>query len=209
MAQPDEAKELYDSAIDSYRVGEYEEALEALVQARDLFVEAGDRAGEIEALGSMGVVYVELEEWDEAQRFFDQALAICLESQDRSNEAKILGNMGAMYERQGDAEKAAVAYEQAISIFRELDERVYEKDTARRLSNLKLRRGKFLDALGHYHEDLAGEKEPGGAQKIARRLFRLLGLTAGGGAPAEGDDEAEDDLLDLAPEPEEDEGQLP
>ena len=93
MPQTDEAKRLYEQAIDAYRAGEYEEALEILAQAREVFVDAGNQTGEVEALGSMGVVYVELEEWDQAQRRLDEALALCVERQDRTNQAKVLGNL--------------------------------------------------------------------------------------------------------------------
>ena len=77
MTEEYTASEMQEQGIDAYRAGEYEEALEAFEQARNLSVGAGDREGEVEALGSMGVVCVELENWDEARRFLDQALDIC------------------------------------------------------------------------------------------------------------------------------------
>jgi len=143
MAEDSKASDMQEQGVDAYRAGEYEEALEAFEQARNLSAEAGDREGEIEALGSMGVVCGELEHWDDAHRFLDQALDICEETEDQVNQGKVLGNLGMIYARQGDEENAAEAYERAIAIFRDLGESGYEKDIARQLSKLKLKKGSF------------------------------------------------------------------
>jgi tetratricopeptide (TPR) repeat protein len=204
MTQAEEAKRAYEEGMDAYRAGEYEEALEAFARARDLFTEEGNQTGEIEALGSMGAIHIELEQWDEAQRFLDEALTLCTDSEDRSNQGKVLGNLGMMYARQGDAERAAEAYEQAIGIFRDLGDRGNEKAVVRQMSKLKLKKGKFLDAVGDYQEALEDE-EAGGAQQVARKLFRLIGRFAGGGSPEEGYEDNKDagDIIDLVPESDE------
>jgi tetratricopeptide (TPR) repeat protein len=183
MTNMEEAKRLYEDGIDAYRAGEYEEALETLSQARDLFVGDGDLKGVSEVLNDMGVVYVQQEDWDGAKHALEEALSIRIELGDRSGQGITLGNVGMMYARQGDEEQAAEAYEQAIEIFGELGEKGNEKAVARQLSKLKIRKGRFLDALGDYHEDLAGEEEPSGTQQVARKLFQFLGRLTGGPAP--------------------------
>jgi tetratricopeptide (TPR) repeat protein len=198
MTEENKASDMQEQGVDAYRAGEYEEALEAFEQARNLSAEAGDREGEIEALGSIGVVYGELEHWDDAHRFLDQALDICEETEDQVNQGKVLGNLGMIYARQGDEENAAEAYERAIAIFRDLGESGYEKDIARQLSKLKLKKGSFLDALGSYREGLEDGEEATGTQKMARKLFRLFGRLSGP-APAEIEDEG--DVIDVLPEP--------
>jgi tetratricopeptide (TPR) repeat protein len=204
MTQAEEAKREYEEGMDAYRAGEYEEALKAFAQARDLFAGEGDQTGEIEALGSLGAIHIELEQWDEAQQFLDEALTLSTDSQDRSNQAKVLGNLGMMYARQGDAERAAEAYEQAIGIFRDLGDRGNEKAVMRQMSKLKLKKGRFLDAVGDYQEAL-DDKEQGGAQQVARKLFQLIGRFAGGGSPEEGveDDKDAGDIIDMVPESDE------
>jgi tetratricopeptide (TPR) repeat protein len=203
MAQTDEAQRRFDEGIDAYRAGEYEEALETLAQARDLFAEEGDRGAEAEALGSLGAIYIELEDWLNAQQALDEALAICEATEDRSNQGKVLGNLGMMYARQDDEEKAVEAYEQAIAIFQELGERGNEKAVARQMGKLKLKKGKFLDALGDYQEGLDDGVDASGAQKLARKLFRLLGRTSGGG-PSPDEYEDDGDVVDITPEIHED-----
>jgi tetratricopeptide (TPR) repeat protein len=195
MADFDEARRLYDKGLDTYRIGEYQEALEALNRARDLYAEAGDRKEEADVLNDIGVVRVQLEEWDQAQEALEEALTIRMTLQDRSGEGMALGNVGMMYARQGEREKAAEAYEKAIAIFQELGERGNEKAVARQLSKLKLKSGRFMDALGDYHADVRAEESPGAPQKLARQLFRMLGRMTGGGLPedegAEYDEEDE------------------
>ena len=198
MTEEYTAGEMQEQGIDAYRAGEYEEALEAFEQARDLAAEAGDREAEIEALGSLGVVYVELERWDDAHRFLDQALDTCEETGDQINKGKVLGNLGMMYARQGDEESAAEAYERAIAIFRDLGESGYEKDIARQLSKLSLKKGRFLDAIGSYREGLEDGEEATGTQKMARKIFRLFGRLSGP-APLEIEDDG--DVIDVLPEP--------
>ncbi len=201
MSQSDEAKRLFDQGIDAYRAGEYEEALEVLAKARDQFVETGNQTGQAEALGSLGVIYVQLEDWGNAEQTLNEALALCIESQDRSNQAKALGNLGMMCERQGDEEKAAEAYEQSIAIFHELGDQTNEKAVARRLSGLKLKKGKFLDAIGDYQEGLEDDAEANAVQRMARRLFRFFGGLAGGGPVEEGEEVTAEDSAEEPPQP--------
>jgi tetratricopeptide (TPR) repeat protein len=189
MADLDEAKRQYEKGLDGYRIGEYDEALEALNRARDLFAEAGDRKAEADALNDIGVVCVQLEDWEQAKGALQEALTIRMAMQDRSGEGMTLGNLGMMHARQGENEEAAESYAKAIAIFQELGERGNEKAVARQLGKLKMKRGRFLDALGDYQAELAGEESPGGPQKVARNLFRMLGRLTGGGEPAEAEDE--------------------
>ena len=171
MANLEEAKRLYDKGLDGYRAGEYEEALEALTRARDLYAEAGDRDQESAVLNDMGVVCIQMEDGENAHRFLEEALTIRMAIQDRSGQGITLGNLGMMYARQDNNEKATEAYQQAIAIFQELDDQGNAKAVARQLSKLS------------------------GAPTLAHRLFRLLGRLTGGQdeeAPAEEIDEGEE-----------------
>ena len=198
MAQIDEARRLFDDGIDAYRAGEYEEALEALAQARKLFAGESDLQGEAEALGSLGAIYTEIEDWDGAQHALEEALTICEAIGDRSNQGKVLGNLGMMLARQGNEEEAAEAYEKAIAIFQELGEKGNEKAVVRQMGKLKFKKGQFLDALGDYQEGLDDE-DASGAQKMARKLFRLLGRTSGGGPALDEEEDEGDDVIDVTP----------
>jgi hypothetical protein len=65
------------------------------------------------------------------------------------------------------------------------------------LKKLKIQEGEFLDALGDYHDELAGEEELSGPQKFAQRMFGFLGRLTGGGGDVEYDEEDEElDVID-------------
>jgi len=198
MALVSEASELKEQGVDAFRAGEYEEALEAFQQARDLFAMAGDPQSESEALGNMGVVCIELERWDDARRFLAAATDICDETGDQLNKGKALCNLGMMYARQGESDRAAEAYEESIAIFQELGEQGYEKDVARQLKRLN-RETQLSHALGGFREGLAYRWEATGVPMMARKLFRLGGRQAG---PADLDEEQDDETIDLLPEEE-------
>jgi len=171
VANIEEAKRLYNKGLDGYRAGEYEEALDALARARDLYAEAGDRSNESAVLNDMGVVCVQMEDEENAHRFLEEALTIRMALQDRAGQGITLGNLGMMYARQDETEKATEAYQQAIAIFQELDDKGNEKAVARQLSKLS------------------------GTPTLAHRLFRLLGRLTGGEAeesPAEETDKGEE-----------------
>ena len=202
MDQETTAKEMLEQGIEAYRLGEYEESLKAFQQARELSAGAGDREGEIEALGSMGVVHVELERWDDARRFLEEALGICEDTGDQLNTAKVLGNLGMLHARQGDVESATEAYQQAIDIFQDLGESGYEKDITRQLNKLTIKESKLFDALSGLREGLAYRWEATGVPMAARKLFRLSGRQSGQ-VPSELEDGEEGDVIDVQPEADE------
>ena len=195
MANVDRARQRYREGIDAYRAGEYEEALAVLLEARELYAAAGQSKEEGEALNDAGVVCIQMEDWAGAEAYLDEALTIRRALPDRSGQAITLGNLGMMYDRQDRDEKAVEAYEEAVAIFRELGERGNEKAVARQLGKLKVQRGKFLEAVGDYREGLEEGEEATGKQKLARRLFRLMGVFAGasGGIPPEDEEEADEE----------------
>ncbi len=198
MTSVTEASELKEQGVDAFRAGEYEEALEAFEQARDLFAMAGDPEGESEALGNMGVACIELERWDDARRFLAAALEICDETGDQLNKGKALCNLGMMHARHGDSDRAAKAYEESIAIFQDLGEHGYEKDVARQLKKLA-REDQLSNALGGFREGLAYRWEATGVPMMARKLFRLVGRR---GDPGDLDEEQDDEIIDLLPEEE-------
>ena len=200
----DRARHLYDEGIDAYRAGEYEEALAALLKARQLFAGEGLRKEESEALNDAGVVCIQMEDWEAAQTHLDEALTIRMALPDRSGPAVTLGHLGMLYDRQDQADTAIDAYEEAVAIFRDLGERGNEKAVARQLSKLKVQRGKFLEAMDGYREGLEEGEEASGKQKLARKLFQMLGVFGGGGgaiSPEEDDEEEEEEQEPEGQEP--------
>jgi tetratricopeptide (TPR) repeat protein len=191
MANVDLARRRYNEGIDAYRAGEYEAALAALLEARDLYAAAGQRKEESEALNDAGVVCIQMEDWEAAEAYLDEALALRRALPDRSGEAITLGNVGMLYDRQDRDEEAIEAYEGAVAIFGELGERGFEKAVARQLSKLKVQQGKFLEAMEDHRVGMEEGEAASGTQKLARRLFRMLGMVAGRSGGDQPEDEEE------------------
>ncbi len=63
--------------------------------------EIGDRLGEGNTLGNIGIVYDELGQYQEALAYYEQALAIAQEIGDRRGEKSKLGNIGLVYNHLG------------------------------------------------------------------------------------------------------------
>lgn len=202
MPQREKAKQHYDRGIDAYRVGEYEDAKAALLQAQILFADADSPQEEAEALNDLGVVCTQLEEWEEAEQYLQAALSLRRQLEERSAQGITLGNLGMLYAQQAEDERAAEAYQQAIAIFRELGERGNEKAVTRQLNRLQIESHQFIDAISTYSDELQSQEELSGPQKVARRLFQALGFL-GVGAPtpsAEELDVDDENTIDLEPE---------
>ncbi len=78
--------------------------------------EIGDRRGEGNALGNLGLAYAALGQAERAIGFYEQGLAIAREIGDRRGEGNALGNLGLAYAALGQAERAIGFYEQGLAI---------------------------------------------------------------------------------------------
>jgi tetratricopeptide (TPR) repeat protein len=95
----------------------------------------GDRRGEGNALGSLGIAYGDLGETRKAIEHYEQQLLIAREIGDRRGEGAALGNLGLDYANLGETRKAIEHYEQQLLIVREIGDRRGEGNA---LANLGL-----------------------------------------------------------------------
>ena len=141
--------EIQDKAIDYYE--------QRLVIAREI----GDRRGEGNALGNLGIVYKNLRETDKAIEHHGQALVISREIGDRRGEGNALGSLGIAYSVLGETDKAIEHHEQALVISREIGDRRGE--------------GRDLANLGLAYETLQRFAEARDAWTAALALFEAIG----------------------------------
>ena len=88
---------------------------------RDIAIcrETGDRHGEGQTLGNLGIVCGKLQRFDEAIACYQDALAILLETGDRHREGQTLGNLGTAYQELRQYDQAAICCRDAAAAMRD------------------------------------------------------------------------------------------
>ncbi|SMC92907.1 ATP-binding protein [Kibdelosporangium aridum] len=103
-------------------LGRYDEALDELTQALDIFREIADKHGEGYTLVKLGDLYARLRKPEDALANFEQALATRREIGDRWGEAETLHSRGRLLLDTGEAEAARESWHDALAIFTDLDD---------------------------------------------------------------------------------------
>jgi len=153
------AEELFQQGIQQFQVSQFKDALASWEQSLKLFQELGDRQGEANSLGNLGVVYDSLGEYKRAIDFYQQQLTITRQIGDRAGEGKALSNIGYLFEEQEQPELAIVFYKESVNVrevirsdnqglSRELQESYTSTiaGTYRSLADLLLSQGRILEA---------------------------------------------------------------
>ena len=109
--------------------------------------EIGDRRGEGNALGNLGIAYADLGEPRRAIDLYEQQLVIVREIGDRRGEGNALGYLGMAYYSLGETRRAIDLYEQQLVIVRAIG---YHGGEGMALGNM----AESLTALGR-HQDAA------------------------------------------------------
>jgi len=141
----------------------------ALAAARQL----GDRGGEGNHLGNLGVAYAALGEPRRAIECHEQALAISREIGDRRGEGQDLGNLGLAYAALGETRRAIEYYEQRLAIAREIGDRRGEGAALGNLGNAYADLGEPRRAIEYYEQALAISREIGDRRGEGNTLGNL------------------------------------
>ncbi len=160
--------------LEQYKARRYAEALACFQQAQRLFASQGNARGVAEMWNGIGVVYYRQGRWAEAEEAFHQAQQTAAEVGDRLGEGKALGNLGSLYARRRKTAEAEASLTQAIAIFREIGDQEKLQDSLKALSDLKLKHGRWVEALYHYETELESNAQPRLWQRFQRRAIRLL-----------------------------------
>ena len=135
--------------------GHVREAVRLLGWAVEATRTVGDRRGEGNALGNLGVAYADLGEVRRAIEYHEQALAIAREIGDRRREGRHLGNLGNAYNRLGEVRRAIEYYEQALAVAREIGDRRGEGAGLCNLGLAYAALGEVRRAIESYEQALA------------------------------------------------------
>jgi tetratricopeptide (TPR) repeat protein len=120
-----------------------------------------NRKAEGNALGNVGVVYMDLGEPRKAIGFYQQALTIDREIGDRRGESKDLGNLGTAHFHLGEPRKAIEYYQQSLVIEREIGDRRGESQDLGNLGVAYNSLGDLRKAAEFYEQQLFITREMG------------------------------------------------
>jgi tetratricopeptide (TPR) repeat protein len=133
----------------------------ALAAAR----EAGDRLGEADTLGALGVVQAERGDYPAAAASHQQALALARSASDRPAEAAALLGLGLVQQLTGDYPAAAASQQQSLALFRDLGDLDGQADA--------------LNCLGIVQHETRDYRAAGASQQQSLALCRDLGNLLG------------------------------
>lgn len=165
---------LREEGLRHYRQGALNEAIACFVEAHSLYIEKGDQHGAAEMLNNLGVIYSQQQRWSEATETLEEAHQAFISMGDTDGQAQILGNLGSLYRASGQLEKAAQHLTDALTLFHRLGDRQAEGITWRALSTVRLRQGRWLEAILAYDSSLRCLKRLSLGQRLLRSLSGWL-----------------------------------
>ncbi len=153
--------------------GHYTDALTVHRHARDAARQAGDRAGEAQALHGLGTVHLRLGRHEQAADQLQQALALFRQAGDRVGQARALGNLGTAEQRLGRYGSAVGHYRQALGLYRQAGDQVGEASVLDNLGSVEERLGRYGPAAEHHQQALRLFRQAGDRTGEAQALTNL------------------------------------
>ncbi len=174
-----------DEGKQAYNEGDYETAVEAFRQAREVWRQVGDKYAEADALMSEGLAHLRMKRYKEAEAALREALDIFSQIEAPEGQATAMGNLGTLLYKLGRYDEAVEFLDQAAILFAEIGEQRREVESLQMLSRIFLRKRDWLNALLVYDRLLQKipPRELKPSQKLLRFLnkifFRIVGVQAG------------------------------
>src|SRR5208283_4079412 len=162
-------------------LGQAPAATAACEEARRIFHEAGDLAGESGALHAMAEVPINQGDLEQAKRLYEQSLKIARATGDKKGMARELGNIGVIYMQQGNLTTAKKMYAEALEDSREIDDKHTMEVTTANTGDIFYLEGKFGDALAEYKDALVLAREVGHKSSEAIDLKNMGDVLSGQG----------------------------
>ncbi len=149
------------------RAEKFEDAITRYEQALRLWQEAGDRAGEAEALSRIGWMHDRMNRWEEAVDLSMRAASLYRQIGGEDGQAGALNRAGRLLIRLSRSEEALALLEEAVRLFRSTLDPDGEASALANLVNVHLWSGRFLEAAEVYEQLLS----------VSRRIGDPLGET--------------------------------
>jgi tetratricopeptide (TPR) repeat protein len=142
-------------------------------QARNFYIETGDRDGEASASEILGRSAYAKGDVSEALRHFEGALAMYREIGDKRGMVRALGDMAHVLAGRGDIEHSIKRNSEALAMAREIRNKRLIANISANLSARMMDLGELREALRGFHESLAVAQEIGDRYLEAATLGNL------------------------------------
>jgi serine/threonine protein kinase/tetratricopeptide (TPR) repeat protein len=156
-----------------YSQGQPQKAEASLEAARQMFINAGDRAGAASALNSLGSVLSDQQDITRAQRMYEQSLATSEEIGDRRAMSAALNNLGILFKDRGELVEARRAHERSLALRREIGDRNWIAVSLNNIGVVLFEEDRLREATTYYTESLAMAREIGDKRSLVRALHNL------------------------------------
>jgi tetratricopeptide (TPR) repeat protein len=145
----------------SYRLDQYDEAIDYYRRALVSLRATGDRAGEGRAYGHLGISFGRLGQFENAVENFLWAIEIHHEVGNHASEAVARGNLGHAYEHLGRHDDALEQNRRHLELARELGYRTGEAVALGNLGGVLRRLGRYDQAFANHRQALEIVRETG------------------------------------------------
>jgi tetratricopeptide (TPR) repeat protein len=139
-------------ANDLYKMSDYNRAIEYYNKAMKLYVEAGDKKGELKCYNGLGMAYRMLDDYKIAIKYLNKASELSVAIGYKKGETKSCYEIGRAYHMLGDFNNSITYLEKALKISVENDNNV---DKANNLNDL----GRAYHMLGDYKKAIKYQEE--------------------------------------------------
>jgi CHAT domain-containing protein/tetratricopeptide (TPR) repeat protein len=143
------------------QLGNYAKALEYCQQAREISRSVKDQRTEAIALNYLSEAYLGIGDRWKGLDCNQQALLLWKNLPDRQGIARTNYYLGVFQSDLGDLAKAAASYDNALRLYLALNDKRGEFNTRVYIAGLKIRSGKYQEALDGYHALLSGSQMAG------------------------------------------------
>jgi tetratricopeptide (TPR) repeat protein len=157
----------------AYQEDRLEDAIRDFKAAQEAFLEDGDQQRAAEMANNLCVVFLKSEAAEEALQTVMGTPEIFLEHDDEKAAATAYGNLASAYQACGDLVAAESALRESIERFRSLGEKENLLHAQRMLSQIQLRQGRTLEALGSMQAGLENQDKLSMKYRFLRRLLDI------------------------------------
>lgn len=150
----EKAEFLLNRGIGYFNLNDYQQALEYLKSAQNIFNQSGNNEGVSKCLNNIGNVYNNLGQYKKALEFHLRSLEIEQEIQNKNGITRSLNNIGNVYQKTGDLEKALEFYLKSLELTYETNDTSTIAKSLNNVGNIHLSKGEFDSALKYYTRSL-------------------------------------------------------